>query len=789
ADMKGDKIQNFSAEGEHRSNFGAAEGFFASKKKEGRVSAPRGMAVNEKGSIYVADSGNKRIDAFGPDGTFLFGFGPHVGPYELGEPVAVVYDEAGFVYVLDRELKKVLKCEPSGGFIKAWGDEGRDVGRFVDPVALAYDGRSYLYVLDRALQRVSVFDRDGEWVTNFFSGGADERSLSEPRSLIVMDSELVVADWGRDRVVSFSLHPRLAPPVAVSTKAVEGEAVLEWEPREDPWIARYRIYRSSLPYGPFFAVGETEKPRYKDSSVEAYQSYYYRISVEAVTGDLGPVSRTVETFIPGAFNVSPIEISTFTIGNIFSSKYKWYVKNPLGKAVVVNNLNLPFQNVKVSFRLKDFMDFATEKVIERLGPKEKVEVSLVATLSNRILEVTEDTPIQSELTVTYHEKGNKQDVSQAMPLKVYSRNAITWEDPRRIANFVTPKDPPVKDLANEVKRLTPEGGAGVEYLNQAVVEAVQVWTALGSLGVKFVTSPNNPFAQMSEDPAFPVDYTQFPRETLRRKSGECDDLVTLIASMLEGIGVRTAILDYPGHLALMFDTGANDLLAVGLPEDRLIKYQDTYWVPLEATMVGSPFEAASSKALHAYKQMSENGNATITDPRSAWLLFEPATLPKSEQAALKPDLADYEKRFKGSAVHYIKARHSYLSEHLQDLRDKTEGEAEKQELSIQLGILDAQHGKYGSAGKRFSKVLEGQPDNAAALNNLGSLAFAQGKYDDALKRYGEAAKQDPADAGIWMNMVRTAVKMGKKGWAKDYAKKAVELDKSLETAIESLIKL
>ncbi|MFH1726053.1 MAG: SMP-30/gluconolactonase/LRE family protein [Elusimicrobiota bacterium] len=785
ADTKGGKIQVFGLDGEHKTNFGEAKGLFASKKKEGRVKEPAGVAIDEKGKVYVADAGNRRVDAFSPDGTFLFGFGPRVGPHEFDRPVSVAWDEAGFVYVLDSGLRKVFKCTPSGGFIKAWGAEGRGVGQFDDPVSLAYDGRSYLYVLDRGHKRVSVFDRDGTWVTNFFSGGSDELSLDEPSALTVTGDQLVIADPRAGRVVSFTLHPRLAPPVEISTKAVEGEVVVSWKPVSDPWAGGYRVYRSSRPLGPFGEGLLAKKPVFKDSKVEAYERYWYRVAVEAGTGDLGPVSRPVEVYIPGAFNRPPIEISTLAVGNIFSANYKWYLTNPVGKAAIVNNVNLPFQNVKASFRLKDFMDFATEKVIERIGAQETVEIPLVATLNNRILEVSEDTPIQAEFTVTYYEKGKKQEVSVALPLKVYSRNAITWEDPRRIANFITPKDPPVLDLGREILRQAPEGPQGTAYLNGNLATAMRLWAALGSLGVKFMPSPNNPFELMSEDPAFPVDYTQFPRETLRRKSGECDDLVTLIASMLEGATVRTALLDYPGHLALMFDTGSNDLLEVGLPEDKLIKYQDTYWVPLEATMVGSPFEESSSKALFAYKEMAAQDKAAVTDPRESWKVYEPATLPKPEQEALKPEAKDFAKRFDRAASHYLKARYAFLSAHLQKAAAEAEGDPAPLN---QLGILESQHGRLAEAEKEFAKALEAEPGNAAALNNMGNLAYVRGDYEAALTRYQEAAERDADDPGIWMNLTRAALKLGRKERADEYAKKAVALDKTLKPDVESLMK-
>lgn len=787
SDAGGDKILSFGLTGEHKTNIGATEGFFASKKKEGRVKAPAGLAINEKGTLYLADAGNKRVDAFGPDGSFLFSFGPVVGPYELVNPVSVAWDEAGFLYVLDTGLKKVLKCEPSGGYVKSWGEEGEQVGQFDDPVALVYDGRAYVYVLDRGHKRVSVFDREGRWVTNFFSGGQGERNLAEPESLAVLGSELLIADPSRQRVAAFALRPRLAPPPMVSTKTVEGEVLLSWDASADPWAVKYRVERATNTAGPWKEAGPAvSKPAFKEANVEAYQTYFYRVAVEAGTGDVGPTSRPVEVFVPGSFNVAPVEISTVTLGNIFSANYKWYLRNPLGKAVLVNNLNVPFQNVKVSFRLKDFMDFATESVVEKLGPKEKVEVNLVATLNNKILDVSEDTPIQAEIMLTYFEKGQKREFSLAVPLRVYSRRAITWQDSRRVANFITPNDPPVDMFKSEVLRDPVKTPKGVGRLNKAVVTAARLWSALGSVGVRFLPAANNPFELMSEDPAFPVDYTQFPRDTLEKKSGECDDLVNLFAALLENASVPSAVLDYPGHLAFMFDTGATDARDAGLSEDLLISYEGTLWVPVEATMVGQPFLEAVRKAAFAYKEMAAAGKATVVDPRLAWKTYEPATLPKPEQGAPALDAADLKKRFEEVAVDLLAFRYKSLAA---EIKARMEADGESAPLWNQRGLLDAQFGKPSDAEKAFRRAIELDATSASAHNNLGSLAYQAGRYAEALASYRKASAADPEDAGVWLNVARALLKLGKAEEAKEPARMAAALDPGLKEQAQSLLKL
>ena len=49
-----------------------------SKKNEGRVRGP-GVAITERAPSTVADTGNRRVDVFNPDGAFLSAIGPTVG--------------------------------------------------------------------------------------------------------------------------------------------------------------------------------------------------------------------------------------------------------------------------------------------------------------------------------------------------------------------------------------------------------------------------------------------------------------------------------------------------------------------------------------------------------------------------------------------------------------------------------------------------------------------------------------------------------------------------------------
>jgi len=177
----------------------------------GQFRDPRGIAVAPDGTVYVADSGNHRIQKFDADGTLLKqwgGQGNAVGQFQ--EPWGIAVGPDGSVYVADTWNHRIQKFDADGNFLLMWGEYGQTTvatgaeGLFWGPRGIAVDTAGQVYVTDTGNKRVQVFDSDGRFIAQFGGLGVLEGKMDEPVG-VALDAEgrIYVADTWNQRVQVF----------------------------------------------------------------------------------------------------------------------------------------------------------------------------------------------------------------------------------------------------------------------------------------------------------------------------------------------------------------------------------------------------------------------------------------------------------------------------------------------------------------------------------------------------------------------------------------------------------
>lgn len=188
-------LQNFELISEFGS-FGIAQ--------PGHFSHPQFVAVDEDGSFYVSDLGNKRIQKFSNNGDYITEWGNSgKQPGEFHYPSGIAVSD-GSVFVADRELNRIQKFSTDGEFILEWGEKGIYEGQFFFPNGLVVNNGT-VYVVDTGNQRIQTFSTEGDFLSSFGSSGLGKGQFLTAIGIdIDKDGNVFVTDRGNSKIEKFN---------------------------------------------------------------------------------------------------------------------------------------------------------------------------------------------------------------------------------------------------------------------------------------------------------------------------------------------------------------------------------------------------------------------------------------------------------------------------------------------------------------------------------------------------------------------------------------------------------
>jgi len=176
----------------------------------GRFIKPVGLAVDSDGNLYVADSGNHRVQKFDSEGGFMAEVGSlGEGEGEFNEPWGVVVDSEGNLYVADTWNNRVQKFDRDLNFLTQWGQPASDLSNpkpydFWGPRDVATDAEGNVWVADTGNSRILKFASDGTFLTSLGKPGSEPGQLREPVGIeIAPNGDIFVADAWNSRIQQF----------------------------------------------------------------------------------------------------------------------------------------------------------------------------------------------------------------------------------------------------------------------------------------------------------------------------------------------------------------------------------------------------------------------------------------------------------------------------------------------------------------------------------------------------------------------------------------------------------
>lgn len=192
AEGRGSRVTVFNADGTIATTWGR------NGAADGEFNEPWGIAVAPSGEVYVADTWNHRIQKFTADGRFLTAWGglvdanrdPMSAPGRFWGPRSVAIGRDGLVYVTDTGNKRIQVFDANGTFVRTFGGAGSEPGKLNEPVGLAVDGDTLL-VADAWNGRIQRLDRDGSPIGSIPIQGWEGRGIANKPYIAVGPSGMM----------------------------------------------------------------------------------------------------------------------------------------------------------------------------------------------------------------------------------------------------------------------------------------------------------------------------------------------------------------------------------------------------------------------------------------------------------------------------------------------------------------------------------------------------------------------------------------------------------------------
>jgi tetratricopeptide (TPR) repeat protein len=436
--------------------------------------------------------------------------------------------------------------------------------------------------------------------------------------------------------------------------------------------------------------------------------------------------------------------------SVFPVLFKYYDTKPVGRAVLVNYEKDQIDDIRVTFYVKQYMDNPKECLApESMPGRSEAEIQLYSLLSSKVLEISEDTKVSTNINVEYTLKGKPKKAEFIETLRFFNRNAVTWDDDRKAAAFVTAKDTTVLKFSKNVAGMVKDTAS--KALNANLLMGIALHESLGLYDLSYVIDPSTPYVEFSKNKQA-VDYLQFPNQTLEFKAGDCDDLSILYCALLESVGIKTAFITVPEHIFMAFSLDLNAEEAAksfAHPEDLIIN-AGTAWLPLEVTERKGGFLAAWQLGARQWREQSGKKQAGFLTLSDAWKDYEPVGFTASTDTLIMPDKDKVVRAYLQEVMKYIDREIISRKEGLVSQINKT-GSAR---AINKLGVLYARFGKTEEAEAEFRKVLAKAPEDVSALLNLGSIYFLKNDLKTARQYYEKAAKKTPNSPPVLLAMAR-----------------------------------
>ena len=289
-----------------------------------------------------------------------------------------------------------------------------------------------------------------------------------------------------------------------------------------------------------------------------------------------PPPSTLEIQLRSKPAVMPIAYKVYGNPEALDGRF-WLVK-----AVLTNKGEQNIKNLKISYRIPDYIDWTTPNIYKEVLPGQTVVDRFYPKFPSKIINVMNPTPANVEIRISYNNGRETVEEIRKVPFQIRGRNEFIYTDipveeiaditdaydnSYLLAAFVTPEDPIIKYFTQQLQQKVLKGtAAGAFTTPDEILRFMEaVYNFEVSTGMVYAGTLGLP--EKIGNTYSIVQRIRLPREVLTGGAGLCVELSTLFCSIAISAGLKCGI----------FLTSKHAWPAI-LSGDRPY--------PIEATMIG-----------------------------------------------------------------------------------------------------------------------------------------------------------------------------------------------------------
>lgn len=292
---------------------------------------------------------------------------------------------------------------------------------------------------------------------------------------------------------------------------------------------------------------------------------------------------------------------------------------------------------------------------------------------------------------------------------VKNSNAMTWRDSTVLGAFVNEHDPAIRAIARKALSHIDEKDNIISSLHQAMT----LYYYLQSYNMDYRMDPR---VENGEDKIY------FPRETLKNRIFDCDDISILYVNLLESVGIKTSFILYKEHITVAIHSGIayENYDLIHFDKERFINHKGELLIPIEGTFIAKnrkeSFERSWRKSAEYFHAKKKHGETVTILPFSHC---------RKRFTAVNFDIEKPE--------YYDGFSYDMVRNELQDLKNTYKKElfsmADKSVEEVRRAFFIQGKKLYNDAiGYKSLKSKR----SYAAVNNKAIILACEGKYTEAL---------------------------------------------------------